>query len=65
MEETLFSERQSSLIELLKHALTGEMEDATIITFLRSLAEELKTDPGLIQTMNEIEKILKNRTRKG
>jgi hypothetical protein len=39
MEETLYAERQSSLIELLKHALTGEMEDATIITFLRSLAE--------------------------
>lgn len=48
----------------MKQIIHGEMDDVSILSFLKSLEEDLGGDPGLVQCIGEIEKMLEGRRRK-
>ena len=50
--ESVYNEKQRSVIEICKHIISDNMDDSTILTFISSLEEELEN--GTKQSKYEI-----------
>lgn len=58
MHETLLTEKQRSIIEILKQALDETMDDETVLEFLGELSREAPTNSDLSETILAIKNIL-------